>query len=109
MDQIPFSRDSDCLSLAVRIVREGLPDFSPAQIKRIGNHKEFFELEKCSKRKGADFACVCDKLIPQEFSNLNGCLKTFRKNEKCENEIFAACEKLQTKWSALLLSGSLVT
>jgi len=97
-----FSADPECLGLVVRIVKSGLPDFSPAQIRQNPDFKKWENLQKCRRGNGADFHCVADQLFPAENDKMKTC---FQKNEKCEKEIFRVCEKLQSEWSNLLFSG----
>ena len=102
----PFSADSDCLSLAVRIIKEGIPDFSPHQIREMNSmQNEFRELQQCKRRSGADFACVADKLFPDEFRNLSKCWKDYKDKEICRDQIFDVCKKLHCEWSTLVFAG----
>jgi hypothetical protein len=91
----------------VRIVKEGLPDFSPQQIRKMKKERiEWEELQQCRRRGGADFACVADKLFPGQFKNLSKCWTVHKSKEKCGDEIFQVCERLHTKWSSLVFAGS---
>jgi hypothetical protein len=105
MDQVPFSKDPECLALAIRIVKEGLPDFSPAQLKAMRDKQIWAELQQCRRNpNGVDFGCVCQKMFPAEMEKLDRCWKRFKNKDICERQIFRACEKMQETWSQLLFS-----
>ena len=94
----PFARDPDCLAHAIRIMKA---DASVAR-GRLDNER----LRQCERDgKGLDLGCFINKFLPDEFAELGRCWKRNPSHDVCAREIFKACGKMHSEWSALLLRG----
>ena len=107
LSQSPFAADSDCLELAVRIIKQGVPDYSDAQIARIqskkSNLREFEKFAQCERPNGKiDFGKFAKDFFPAENEALGRCWREHRSAEKCATEIVAACDRMQQEWAKLM-------
>ena len=109
MASSPFAADPDCLQLALRIIKQGVPDMSETQMRRIvdpESRERFEKITKCRKEGGIDFACFLKNFAEEEHREWRLCwTKHNRQTECCLNEIYAVCDKMRGEWSALILSG----
>ncbi len=113
----PFAGDPDCLALALRIIKEGVPDFSATQMQKVmkspGGAEDWLKLEQCKKiqieamkaKTGLDFGCFVKQFIPNEFDSLTQCWQAHRDRNICRKQIFEACDALHSQWSRILLHG----
>ena len=110
----PFSADPECMALALRIIKDGVPEFTDMQRRRIiGNpasRDRLQQVEQCRKtapKQGIEFGCYIKAFLPQEHAVLRKCwTKHGRSHAACLDEIYTTCDKLKQSWDSLLLSAA---
>ena len=104
------------MALALRLIREGLPEFTAAQRRQIARSAESSklvdEMEQCRKpapHRGVDFGCFLTTFLPQEHAALTQCWTTRRAREPqidCLEQIYHTCDRIHNVWSRYLLTAT---
>ena len=106
----PFASDPECLALALRIIKEGAPDFNDSQMRKVFSSKkgqeDWFKLEKCKKKRGGlDFSCFVNEFLSDDFDELKQCWQTKKDPHICAPQILRACDAIHTAWNKIVASG----
>jgi hypothetical protein len=110
----PFAADPDCLGLAMRIIKEGVPDFTEEQRRRIAANpafrKRLVQVEQCRKsapKRGIDFGCYVKSFANEEHAALRQCWTTSNRSQAdCIEQIYNTCDRLKQSWDALIISAA---